>query len=474
MTHNKEWKEPKCPTCRVHVRGDSFMRNRVADSLVGNTLVSCQTSASGTQLSKRPRYVFDQGVHDDEAVGPANGAVLHATRSNGAVLHATRSSVSIEVLDTASSSEEGPVNGAAAANTEVDAMVVDTTGLLEITCMTIDQLRGELGIEPGEGDIPRVQLMKDTTRWRKDGTAAVCRWQGRICDMQQHLDNRCRTTTKPCPFPNCKGDPLHKHADEHRITCGARVMTCGACLGEHTAALLQEHFNMCPQKIVKCPNELCPVSRMRGVINLHRAECPFERIKCHFQPCDQVRLRCMDMKDHLARDHSDELFNAVLRMASMQARLDTFASEERLHSTGHGTKKVFNWAIPTGFGLYKTLSEAYDFGDGYSATAILRANNVGDPQDTLYIGFSLVLPRIVDRHPDHLDKFVAKLAIMWQDDMQYCTVKVFGTPTIPHEHNFLQDPSFGQHFEVADWMRDECERSDGSIRARVELELFKH
>jgi hypothetical protein len=416
---------PRCPSCRTFVHAVWFMRNRMLDTIVDKAVVSCQLFDSSVP-SKRTRY--------------------HAVDDASMIVKATAG-----LTDVVSFSSKPS----------------------KVSNMSITDLRRELSIEDDEEYISATELQRMVFAWRNHGEVAQCRWVGCMSALKAHLDQRCRTTTTPCPFPVCGMNPLMKDAAAHSLVCGTRLIVCKHCKGSYKAAVLLEHFTKCPHKTVVCPNEGCNARVSRGTMNVHAIGCAYEVVQCPCQPCDQVRLRRQDVSDHLVREHADEHMAARVLIATMQLRLNTFESAQGL-LRAPTTTNVFNWCVPTGFQPCKTESEIFNFQDsGYSSSAIIRASAVGCPQDQLFIGFCLYHPPDVGLFTlDTADRFVVSLAIVDKWDRRIVELALFGSEEIPHQHDFSVDRYFGIHFGVSQFLRRECERDDGSIRGCVALEIF--
>ena len=475
--------EPRCPSCRTFVHPACFMRNRMLDTLVGRAIVACQRFNSSV-MSNRARCQAGGASSCNGAVAENDASMIvevdAAAGLTNIVSYSSNpsniSNMSIAALRRELSIDDDTVY---ISMTELQKMVIawrkdgGQPSSNSVRFMSITALRRELSIDDDEGPIPLTELQNMVIAWRKDGEVALCRWAGRMSDLKAHLDQRCRTTTIPCPFPGCGGEPLVKNAAAHSLVCGNRQIVCEHCGGYYKAAVLVEHFTKCPHKIVVCPNEGCNERAERGIMNVHRLGCAYEVVQCPCQPCDQVRLRRQDMPDHLVRLHASEHMAARVQIAEMQARLDTFESMQmlRLPTT---TIKVFNWVVPTGFQPCKNESETFDFGNGYSASAIIRASDFDHPQDQLFIGFCLYPPPDVRMFgvSDATDEFVVTFAIVDCGNHDIVEIAKFGSPLIAHEHDFSEDRYFGVHFEVSQYLRRTCERGDGSIRGHVTLEIF--
>ena len=110
-----------------------------------------------------------------------------------------------------------------------------------------------------------------------------CNWQGEINSIVGHLTNH-----DGCPFEEvsctnkCGWSLQRQHLSKHVDTeCTRSKVTCQYCnaVGERQF-IIRLHQNLCPKFPLPCPNKCKTKTVPRRSMNVHRAKCPLEMIRC--------------------------------------------------------------------------------------------------------------------------------------------------------------------------------------------------
>ena len=156
-----------------------------------------------------------------------------------------------------------------------------------------------------------------------------CEWVGAVAALEKH-GATCDFTLLPCP-KQCKYDDdssdvklfmrrdLNKHLKED---CPNRDYTCEYCGEKTTYAHTQLHDEVCPQKILPCPNTGCVNTMQRQHVEAHfTAECEYTVIPCKFNKLGcKIELKRKDMAAH-EEDDKIHLHMAIVMAAELEKEL---------------------------------------------------------------------------------------------------------------------------------------------------------
>ena len=148
--------------------------------------------------------------------------------------------------------------------------------------MTLDALRKEAraaGLETGG---LKAELAARVEEGREKG--AGCGWRGRVGELAAHLGG-CAWARIACQNQDCKESPFRKDLAEHDAACGSRMVPCKLCRTVVECRALPAHKGSCPDATITCPNVGCSDKWKRGAMNVHRAKCAQEAVKCAYPRC---------------------------------------------------------------------------------------------------------------------------------------------------------------------------------------------
>lgn len=163
--------------------------------------------------------------------------------------------------------------------------------------------------------------------------AAGCLWEGKLNQVAGHVaskagsEGECLYHHVKCKFPECSSCLLRKDLHNHESeVCTFRPYTCKYCL-DFTANYSQvssQHFPVCPDYPVTCPNKCGSASMPRSAVDQHlNNKCSLQEVACEYKSagCDLVRAR-KDMAGHYKS--ADVYHNKLLvkQNASLQSKLD--------------------------------------------------------------------------------------------------------------------------------------------------------
>ena len=191
-------------------------------------------------------------------------------------------------------------------------------------------------------------------------TTAGCKWTGELGSLRQHLNN-CRFVLVPCPN-KCQPEPdfrvLRKDLGKHlKTACQKRKYRCPHCkkIGEFQERTTT-HLDKCPKVKVFCPNNDCCERVARSDLDIHRQDCPFERVPCKYARlgCDS-RLSRGDMVEHendterhlqMAIDTVNEVQSKMTQLESTAFKLTKF---EQHKASGDKVRSPPFYATPEGY-----------------------------------------------------------------------------------------------------------------------------
>jgi hypothetical protein len=128
--------------------------------------------------------------------------------------------------------------------------------------MTAQALVAELGQRGLDSTGNTPELVARLTEDRKKD--AGCRWIGCVGELVAHLEE-CEWVQTNCPHEGCTASPLRMDMLKHQATCEHRKVPCGHCASGVAYWSLAEHEEcICPEAMIKCPNEGCSVQKLRG------------------------------------------------------------------------------------------------------------------------------------------------------------------------------------------------------------------
>jgi hypothetical protein len=115
-------------------------------------------------------------------------------------------------------------------------------------------------------------------------------------DMRAHA-GICPDALVACGMIKCSEKVKRANIEEHRKHCSLQKMNCPLCDGQIVRNEWLQHVAVCPQVIVKCPNDDCKFSAIRKDISEHAHMCCRNPVKCDV--CNTI-VPVVDFHDHTA------------------------------------------------------------------------------------------------------------------------------------------------------------------------------
>ena len=182
-----------------------------------------------------------------------------------------------------------------------------------------------------------------------------CPWKGRLDEVTHHITpqpmarvDACRFQLVPCKHANCKEKVLMKDLRKHENDiCKFRMYTCKYCLDvtDTFEKVSTEHFPVCPDYTMACPNKCAADYMMRSAVDEHlRTSCPNETVTCDYMSAG-CKMRCQrkDMPAHYetALHHHNSLLvdqNAALleRVADSEQKLSRVVQQQAERNSQFG------------------------------------------------------------------------------------------------------------------------------------------
>ena len=149
----------------------------------------------------------------------------------------------------------------------------------------------------------------------------LCKWQGKIKDLQSHLDDHCPHTTVICRY-NCgvKITRCQKQEHEDRV-CRKRPFSCWFCDMKATAEEIDGHAAKCDKRTIECPNK-CPATLLQGEVLFHLEQCPLQEILCEF-----AHVGCKERV--IRKDYDSHITNALGMLHHFKLLSKTIATQKK-------------------------------------------------------------------------------------------------------------------------------------------------
>ena len=231
-----------------------------------------------------------------------------------------------------------------------------------------------------------------------DNFEGGCTWVGTVGTLEEHVA-RCECALLPCP-KECKA-PLFMRMDLDRHLnedCPNRDYTCRHCEKRATYIhITQDHYQICPKKLIGCPNSMCDESIQRQHVQEHvDNECEFTIV-----PCKYRRIGCdteFPRRQMVTHENDDSFHLHMAINTTVQLRRDLcyalgkIEDLEKVLKNGEPIKFKF-----TGFHENKETN-SYIFSpsyyispNGYRMAIGVYANGVGNGLNTHVSVYALVL-----------------------------------------------------------------------------------
>lgn len=160
-----------------------------------------------------------------------------------------------------------------------------------------------------------------------------CSWQGQLNEVMRHITPRAEAGKDGCPFQvmrcrhqECTAEILRKDLPEHeKQLCDYRTYTCKFCLDvtDTYHKVSTDHFPVCPEYTVPCPNKDCSDYMIRSAVEEHLSTaCQYHKVACDYASagCNMAVLR-KNMQSHY--ETSSHYHNKLLlnQNAALQVKL---------------------------------------------------------------------------------------------------------------------------------------------------------
>ena len=173
-----------------------------------------------------------------------------------------------------------------------------------------------------------------------------CRWVGELGQLKRHLnsESECKYVQVECPN-RCKRNWLQKlwpgevNAEIYRKDlsthlrqeCVLRPHQCEHCQVHDTyKEITENHYSMCPEFPLNCPNQCGTVGIKRRNMTSHRGSCPLEPVECPFVEagCGGGRDLCRrEFDGHMTSKQEEHLVLLLKEHKEMKERLEKVESE---------------------------------------------------------------------------------------------------------------------------------------------------
>ena len=148
-----------------------------------------------------------------------------------------------------------------------------------------------------------------------------CAWVGNLSETEEHLEV-CQEFVISCTS-DCGVILKRGELDTHALECKLLRVECDHCGLSILSKESEEHYEMCPDMLVECPNE-CSLSLKRIESQDHvEVDCPNTLVSCPFSSfgCKELVKRC-ELEEHQENRESKhtqlQLNYALTRIAVME------------------------------------------------------------------------------------------------------------------------------------------------------------
>lgn len=156
-----------------------------------------------------------------------------------------------------------------------------------------------------------------------------CSWTGELGDLNGHLQQDCPCTLIQCTN-ECGNILQRQELPTHREQfCLLRKVQCEYCSLEGTYKnIISEHYDVCPEVPVACPNSCSNKPIPRKELSEHENICPLEKLRCEFNQfgCHSVVTR-KDMDKHMLAFQGSHLLLMVTAITEFQTAVETYRTE---------------------------------------------------------------------------------------------------------------------------------------------------
>ena len=170
----------------------------------------------------------------------------------------------------------------------------------------LENMVGRLLVRYGQSSKPIVispprKRVKLDRKSKSKNKPEICKWEGHLCDLQNHIDHECKFTLVSCPNGFCRY--RRDEMETHLKSCIYQPITCDKCNRNDIARYtMRSHPSKCKGVEIKCENG-CGLRLPRGDMSEHKKVCPKEMLSCPFSPfgCDSGKMKRCEYDSHQAQ-----------------------------------------------------------------------------------------------------------------------------------------------------------------------------
>ncbi len=185
-----------------------------------------------------------------------------------------------------------------------------------------------------------------------------CEWKGELQNLDNHINSNsgCGFVEVECPngpkYPTFLFDfitiidiPLcpkiiRKDLNEHmNIKCDLRSVICTHCNEKQQYFyLLEDHYKVCTQYPLPCPNKCGTINIPRKDLHTHRSKCPLEPVTCPFAEAGcTVELVRNQLDKHMTDNQQSHLLQLMADYVKAKTALSI--TQGRLESMQEGLSR---------------------------------------------------------------------------------------------------------------------------------------
>lgn len=181
-----------------------------------------------------------------------------------------------------------------------------------------------------------------------DNVERKCQWVGNVGTLKEHVD-RCEFTLVPCTRRCKDGNKkdkfvMRRDLKKHLKRCPNRIFSCEYCGQNGTFISITNDHEICPKKLIACPNSECEAWIQRQQVQKHITMCPYTVVTCKYSELGcykELQRRNMDAHE------CDETFHFQMSI-DMTVYLKRKLEEalDKIKSLEQEINSVFSFKVP--------------------------------------------------------------------------------------------------------------------------------
>ena len=172
-----------------------------------------------------------------------------------------------------------------------------------------------------------------------------CDWSGKLYEAEGHIQD-CESFLIQCDL--CQEVFSRVEGEQHKAKqCPLRIVKCQFCHQDKKAKFLSQHFTVCPEYPLSCPNE-CSAEFPRKQLPQHRSECELEVVTCPYKEYG-CRAESMLRRDLLAHkkenivEHTDMVQTSLVEVKKdFHSKIEEVKEENKLLKS---KQNELNWDL---------------------------------------------------------------------------------------------------------------------------------